>query len=334
IDMNGRRQKPQSILALTCHRYAACEQCTKPRSIDGILKRCKGCAVTTYCNKRCQTAAWPRHKLMCTSRSGTRVPPIYKNLGRTTMAELSHAIKEWVEIHQLSLHIIATVLVELHGGGAVAVLAARWPHSVVFNLGAPEDHDDGSPATAFTLVDTRVQTDGQVPPGGVAAAEWTRPARSSATLLWRFRVANAHPDIVGLLPVTFYVREAQLAIQFYFPLHRRRPRVLAGRARPLAEGTKRALQGLVGICTGIINNGTVLRIPVDADQVVPDTGLLERRPGGKGWKWRLLTSESSSQVGNAAKELFSSREFEDAQVPPHDSFTAYHRLWPYHSLRI
>ena len=254
------------------------------------------------------------------------------------MAELSHAVKEWVEIHQLTLHIIATVLGELHLGEATAVLAAQQPNLVVFNLGAPKHHDhgggSGSPATAFTLTDTRVQTDGQVPSGGVASAEWTGPATSGSTLLRRFKVAHAHPHIIGLLPVSFYVREAQFAIQFYLPIQRRRPRILAGRARPLAEGTKRVLQGLVGTCTGIINDGTVLRIPVDADQVVPDTGRLERRLGRKGWKWRQFTSGSSLQMGNAAKELRDSPGFEDAQVPPLDSFTTYHRLWPYHSLRV
>ncbi|KAI1791393.1 hypothetical protein LXA43DRAFT_427624 [Ganoderma leucocontextum] len=152
--------------------------------------------------------------------------------------------------------------------------------------------------------------------------------RAPQALARRFRAADAHPDIVGVLPVTFYVRDAQLAAQTNLPLHRPRPRVRARRA--LDERTKTALQSLVGLCTGAINTGTVFRIPADANQVVPDLGRLVLR--GKGWKW--TPSAPLPQTTNVAVEFFSLREFERAPVPPLDSFTAYHRLWPYHSLRI
>ena len=68
---------------------------------------------------------------MCTSRSGIPVPPFYRNFGYTTTAEISHACKQWAEAHQLTLFIVGTVLAELRGGGAYAVLSA--PQSVVFD---------------------------------------------------------------------------------------------------------------------------------------------------------------------------------------------------------
>ena len=243
------------------------------------------------------------------------------------MAEVSHASKEWAEVHKLTLFMMATVLVELRAGGAHAVLDA--PQSIVFDLGPPRaDAYDGSPSTAFTLA--RVDIGHQASLGGVTADQWSPPVVALRRVLAQsFRTANAHPDIVGVLPATFYIQDAQLAAQSNLPLHRRRPRIRAGGAA-LDDRTKKALYSLLGVCLGVINTGTVFRIPEDANQVVPDIGQLERR--GKGWKW--TPAVASSQTGNIAVEFFGSPEFEGAPIPPLNSFAIYHRLWPYRSLRI
>ncbi|KAI1791387.1 hypothetical protein LXA43DRAFT_1011323 [Ganoderma leucocontextum] len=309
-------QGPESVLGLICSK-TVCNWCNKPRGADVALKQCKGCTVTWYCSKECQTAAWPHHKLMCTSRSRAKVPPIYDILGRATMAELSQASKDWTEVHKLSLFMIATIAVEL-GGGVDAVLNA--PQSVIFDLGPPTVYD-GSPSTAFTLEAADFNHRDKV--GALTAPQWSPPAVAVRdTLAQRFRGANAHPDIVGVLPVTFCIGGAQLAAQTSLPLHR----------GALDARTKAALENVTGICMGAINAGAVFRIPTDANRVVPDIGKLVLR--GKNWTW-TPPAPSVSQASNLILEFLRSHsEFRHYPVSPLDSFTTYHQLWPYHSLRI
>eukprot|EP00966_Prymnesium_polylepis_P065439 1518826-Prymnesium_polylepis.2 len=33
------------------------------------LKKCAGCGTVVFCNKECQTRAWPRHKKLCRQHS-------------------------------------------------------------------------------------------------------------------------------------------------------------------------------------------------------------------------------------------------------------------------
>ena len=281
---------------------------------------------------------------MCTSRSGIPVPPFYRNFGYTTTAEISHACKQWAEAHQLTLFIVGTVLAELRGGGAHAVLSA--PQSVVFDLGPPREYPgstgagDGSPATAFTLV--RASLEPQANVAGASAAQWAPPAVAHrASLARKFSAAGAHPDIVGVLPATFYVRDAQIAPQSNLPLHRASARHRAhvrARGGTADERTARVLYSLLGVCIGVINTGTVLRIPADAEQIVPDLGRLVRRETGKGWQWAPLALNDSEEAevarGEVAKEFFGSREFELAPISPLDSFKTYHSIWPYRSLCV
>ncbi|KAM5541038.1 hypothetical protein V8D89_005349 [Ganoderma adspersum] len=334
--MDSRSQNLHSVLGITRHK-TACEYCGKPRAAARALKRCKGCTVTWYCNKQCQTKAWYHHN-----------PSVLQKLGCAIMAEISHMSKQWAEAHQLTLFIMATVLAELRGGGAHAVLGA--PQSVIFDLGPPRSYPgstgagDGSPATAFTLV--RASLEPQANLGGASAAQWAPPAMALRTNLARkLSAAGARPDIVGLLPATFYVPDAQLAAQSNLPLHRaslrHRSRVRA-RGGTVDERTKRVLYSLLGVCMGVINTGTVLRIPADAEQVVPDLGRFVRRRTRKGWQWAPLALDDSEECDSeaqiaseeVAKEFFGSREFELAPIPPLDSFKTYHSIWSYHSLCI
>ena len=182
----------------------------------------------------------------------------------------------------------------------------------------------------------RASLEPQANVAGASAAQWAPPAVAHrASLARKFSAAGAHPDIVGVLPATFYVRDAQIAPQSNLPLHRARVRA---HGSAVDERTARVLYSLLGVCIGVINTGTVLRIPADAEQIVPDLGRLVRRETGKGWQWAPLALDDSEEAevasGEVAKEFFGSREFELAPVPPLDSFKTYHSIWPYHSLRI
>ena len=188
----------------------------------------------------------------------------------------------------------------------------------------------------------RASLEPQTNVGGASAAQWAPPAVAHrASLARKFSAAGAHPDIIGLLPATFYVRDAQIAPQSNLPLHRasarHRARVRA-RGGTADERTARVLYSLLGVCIGVINTGTVLRIPADAEQIVPDLGRLVRRETGKGWQWAPLALNDSEEAevarGEVAKEFFGSREFELAPISPLDSFKTYHSIWPYRSLCV
>ncbi|PIL25671.1 hypothetical protein GSI_11421 [Ganoderma sinense ZZ0214-1] len=340
LTMKSMSQNPQSVLALACQKIA-CECCGKPRTADRPLKRCKGCSATWFCNKECQIACWPHHK----------------NLSYATIASLSHASKQWAEVHQLALFIIATLLVELRGGGTRAALSSSY--SVTFDLGPPRSPaaHDGNPASAFTLAGIEFNDNDQATPGAVAAAQWAPPALAlRVAVARRFVLKGTHPDVVGVLPATFYIRDAHLAGQSTIPLLRPHPRARVraratrgeskraggvGGALEFDERTEKALYSLIGLCTGVINTGTVLRIPADAAQAVPDLGRLVRRDsenanakkGGRcQWRWAPLAP--LPQTRDVEKEFFGLREFDPAPVPAAESFEAYHRLWPYHALRV
>lgn len=62
-------EPPAASLETSPHR----QHCGALGSNSGVaLKRCKGCYITEYCSKDCQTAAWPQHEAMCKILAGRK----------------------------------------------------------------------------------------------------------------------------------------------------------------------------------------------------------------------------------------------------------------------
>ena len=63
------------------------------------------------------------------TRSSDRLPPAYRVLGHTTLAELPKVSQDWAEAHEFTLFMLATVLVGMVGGVDTVLIN---PCSVVF----------------------------------------------------------------------------------------------------------------------------------------------------------------------------------------------------------
>ncbi|KAI1790517.1 hypothetical protein LXA43DRAFT_1015489 [Ganoderma leucocontextum] len=303
--MDVKNRGPESILGLWSSKKG-CDWCNAPRA--EALKQCTGCAAIRYCSKECQSAAWPNHKHICSSRSALKVPSIYSMLGHTTSIELLHAGLDWWGVHKLIFYMFATVLVEL-GGGVDDGLKA--PRAVVFELGPPfASGFDRSPSTRFTLKSMGfVHRDAL---DGCTGPQWFDSSIAYRDSLGQFfRSTIPNPDAAGIIPVTFTFRDSTITAQTGLPLFR-------PRGGAVDQRTKTVLKKLLEIGTVGINTGTVLRIPTNASQSVPDIGKLVRE--GKSWTWTPYASPARIPM------------MQFRAPAPDDAFAAYHRLWPYSSL--
>ncbi|KAM5541033.1 hypothetical protein V8D89_005344 [Ganoderma adspersum] len=310
-------------VGMICSKMA-CDQCREPRTAALTLKQCGGCKVAWNCSKQCQVAALRSHKKICRSRSSSTVPPIYAPLGYATMAELLHQSGAWIEAHRFTLTIIANALVEL-GGGVDAAL--NTPQVVAFKLGPPRNYD-GTPASAFTL--EGMWFDHRDKFGGLTDPQWSPTMVTLRRLAARtFQEVNPDSILCGVLPVATFLRDAwEISPQTCFPLCR--PRLAAGEV--LDEETKGILENLMRMCRGAINAGIVLHMPEDPNKAEPEFGKVV--PRGRAW---ISAPHVLSELGEeAAQDLtLELLRYCDPSLSanPIDCFPAYHRLWPYHSLR-
>eukprot|EP01084_Bolivina_argentea_P092678 166716_1 len=70
-----------------------CEHCSK----KGISSRCSGCKVTFYCNTKCQTAHWQKHKKIC---KVIRNKNVYNKLKSVNTKEMQPATTKYKDIKQ------------------------------------------------------------------------------------------------------------------------------------------------------------------------------------------------------------------------------------------
>ena len=226
-----------------------------------------------------------------------------------TLSELTRAATAWTVAHKLSLFILATVLIDSYGG---ADLVLNSPRAIIFDIVPPIFESDGTPATTFTLKGV-----GFVHRDHYARAEplWTTQCIVSQRneRLQMLRAAQPHPDYIGVVPVIAYIEDTKCYLMMNLPLYRRH-----GGVGPVDERTAGELKKVMETCTAGINTGTVLRIPTDPDQKMPELGKLE--PKGKGWVWTPHTSKARMPMAHMWGSFCA------------DGFAAYHRLWPYSSL--
>lgn len=248
-------------------------------------------------------------RITCTSRSAETVPTVYESLGCATLAALAQAATDWTDAHKLSLFILASVIIDSYGGTDLVLNSRR---AIIVDIGPPIHQSDSTPATALTLRSASL-----VDRDHYALAEplWTTPSavRHRNELLQILRAASPHPDLMGLVPVMVRIECTKLYLMINLPLYRRR-----GGVGPVDQRTKAELKKVMETCIDGINTGTVLRIPTDADQKMPDLGKLVQK--GKSWMWTPYVSRARMPVANMWGSFCA------------EGFAAYHRLWPYSSL--
>ena len=239
---------------------------------------------------------------MCASRSALKVPSIFSELGYKTVTELGRAAMDWIEIHKFNLFMQATAFIEISCGGAETAL--NVDQAVIFKIGPPELKPDGTPATSFAIKSLGLVYRDSAAPHWFPSAVAHRAARTQKLL-----ALCPDRDLLGLAPISFCIQDAHVNLYMDMPLYRRR-----SAAGAMDDDTALELKRLIYVCTTAMNTGTVLRIPVDASQKLPDLGRLVRQ--GRSWEWTPYAPGSSIP----------------ASLGKLRGFAAYHRSWPYTSL--
>ncbi|KAI1796387.1 hypothetical protein LXA43DRAFT_1089952 [Ganoderma leucocontextum] len=257
-------------------KAAGCYWCHKLGSRSQQLKRCAKCGIVLYCSKECQVASWPTHKSACLA------PVESEHHGK-----LTKAYQKWVDVHHLSLHALSGGLIGSTGGAEFSLsnlrslLVTLFPHI--------DSWDNGDPAKWFSIVDARICDKDENPYG---PTEWPGQARESA--LGELVGADPGPDIIGVLPVTYFIVNEKTTIHDLYPIHRQdsdSETLECGDSGELGPGGEEFVAGayddLANLCIACINTGIVFHDPKDqrANKFLPEVGSYVRARSGGSWRW-------------------------------------------------
>ncbi|KAI1783169.1 hypothetical protein LXA43DRAFT_1047781 [Ganoderma leucocontextum] len=266
-----------------CHHCG--KSCTNP-------KRCTGCALSLYCDRNCQKAAWSEHKSFCRSRSGTAKVGPRDKLGHAAQFALLDTVREWSDIHDYTLRIIIHLALWTNGG--VAHHLAAHDTAMVFTLESVANGSDNSVhvSRAFRIHDVRIAHKDD---DAFLRRYWNEDQAADRE---RHRTQNRDPAVAGTFHVAFTVRGTAFGLQF--PAYEvNRPYRHTAEASP-NQLISLAFKDLDVVCRRAIAAGIVLTISDDPagnflSLPPPDFGIYERE--GSGWK-KVLNPTMVSDVIN------------------------------------
>ncbi|KAI1784299.1 hypothetical protein LXA43DRAFT_1186496 [Ganoderma leucocontextum] len=112
------RQYPD--LPLSFPPLRRCNRCGRSQDKDSTiqLRKCGGCSRALYCNKMCQKAAWPNHKLICRDNDNLiaslantgQLPPDMSSLGYPSLSAFAFVLQnggiDWSQNRQKMLSLL------------------------------------------------------------------------------------------------------------------------------------------------------------------------------------------------------------------------------------
>ena len=202
-------------------------------------------------------------------------------VGYTTIIGLMQAVDKWCELHKYALTALAHVVIRRTGGVEANLRLGRMMVIIVSSRRAnPESAPaDGNPAQAFKLhkVDNRWQDGEHVPQMRKLISE----SLKGRTVGGGFRGDSSDTTSpAGFVPVLCIVVGTLNPVMLQFPVYRpsHHPDDVVD------EETDVSLQEINRIFTTLVNDGTVIRPPVDGRTGPPRTGVMVR--ARKDWTWQ------------------------------------------------
>lgn len=187
------------------------------------------------------------------------------------------AVADWVEIHKYALTVLAHSAIRGSGGVEANLRIGRM---VVFVLQPWRQTDSGSadvnPGSKFVLSKVNHQDGEHVP----QFRQLVSDSFGSRYMEGGFRGDASDTTPAGFVPVLCIVEGTLTPSVLQFPIYRpsRHPDDATD------EQTIGLSKDIIRIFHGFINNGVVIRAPVDGKIGVPPSGIMVRAQ--KGWKWQ------------------------------------------------
>ncbi|KAM5542802.1 hypothetical protein V8D89_003763 [Ganoderma adspersum] len=278
-------------LSLLPSTGTTCDHCGKwDVSNNNPLKRCKGCAVVVYCDKDCQRAAWPEHKVFCRAKSATSTTDIgghnadSEESGYAAPLSLVHAVREWRQIHSYTLDVIMHIALHTNGGVEHNLAA---PHAMVFTLESVANDSDysGHVSKAFRILGARISHRDDL----VCLREHWREDQVERRRRTLAALRNFTPNtaLAGVIPITFMVRGTGAVLHRFTDVDRPLRHSVDAFPDPL---TRLAFHDLDLSCRRAIALGIVFVCPNDATQIYPEAGVYSHvGPSRNRKKWKKIS---------------------------------------------
>ncbi|KAI0806921.1 hypothetical protein C8Q74DRAFT_1187381 [Fomes fomentarius] len=271
--------RSSSTLAYTFPSTEGCIQCQTPRSsLGNPLKRCAGCSVAVYCSRECQKAAWPTHKLVCSTNSANKdiekdAPHV--TLGYETASSMFNAFTEWAGAQYITLTTLANC--QVHGEGGVDFTFAS-PRAFVLYIRARNLKDTkGNPRKAFYLERWGMADKDHHP---YITESWSIVKSTCERITEEMRSSVASPYFVGYIPAFFLINGSGMKSYHQYAIYR------FGRTDDTALDTRTSaiLDDVSAMCAATSHLGYIHSPPSNdaAHQAEPD--LQEYVRTKKGWK--------------------------------------------------
>ncbi|EIW59859.1 uncharacterized protein TRAVEDRAFT_64687 [Trametes versicolor FP-101664 SS1] len=268
-----------------------CTYCAKPQDQYMKLMRCSRCASALYCNRVCQKAAWPVHKLSCSLPNAAALGAVLaevsevRSFGYRSAEDFKQVLRDFIDTHSWAFRSFAKAELLLRGGPQYM----NTPPEImtvdlrcVYAPGSPLD-----PARTFKFVRHGWQTIEECTRDPIDALNWQG---AQALREVRERECRDEPRFIGMLPVLYTVEYPHMQHLFFFAQFH----PLSGSTFFQPEqfndiGRNALIADIKLLCTSSINNGLALRCAEGQGSIAPLPGRFVRL--NKAWTWEPLFTD-------------------------------------------
>ncbi|KAM5540753.1 hypothetical protein V8D89_005586 [Ganoderma adspersum] len=262
--------------------YGICDWCNaraKPGDGRDKIKKCGGCSVALYCSRKCQSEAWPTHRLACHSYVELKEQAAVPDYSALSIPTLVKRWARWADIHVWSLRTIVEAVAHQTDGGVDAHLENQRVVAFMMSLRQPNN-----PSEAFHI--DRVSIVGKEEDFVQVQWESIESACSSTAESMRAKLTEAEQRVfAGIIPTLFVFKMVGWFSFHPYPLYRLRAHGGGPSYKYSCTREEKMLFGDVEqLCVGGINHGLVLRAPGgDYNQALPDAGFYMQL--SRSWIW-------------------------------------------------